>query len=328
MSFDGYLKAILSKFGDNSLKFSKDLPLEELILAVGSASIVLLDERKNYSDPFLDAILHDIDKMVILDEERYNNDEYKMTNNADVVTTIPHSNQPLINKEKRKIVRYKKKNCRINQAQYNIKNKQYIKLSSNKNANSINTKRVFYVSEMRLRLQGALNTIKELENQRRNLIFELNMTKDEVVNCQLKKLKKNVFSLQQEEVKYDDIFDQNIVDDVSDKLKKSLDVRCKLEYQLLEEKKKCKRSKEIIAHIQQLYKAVKSKLDNVEETYNNLLRKEESHVIFFRRRNKDYKKILEENESLKLENRRKQNIIDSLTRSDEIVSDEFIFENL
>jgi hypothetical protein len=91
---------------------------------------------------------------------------------------------------------------------------------------------------MRLRLQGALNTIKELENQRRNLIFELNMTKDEVINCQLKKLKKNVFSLQQEKVKYDDIFDQNIFDDVSDKLKKSLDVRCKLEYQLLEEKKK------------------------------------------------------------------------------------------
>ena len=327
MSFDGYLKSILSKFGDDSLKFSKNISLEELVLAVGSASIVISDGSKNYSDPFLDAILHDINKMVIFNGGGYdNNEEDKATNHTEVA--MPHLNQPRINK--RKMVRYKKINYHIiNQAQYKLKSKQYMKLSSSKNANSVNTIRVFYGREMRLRLQGALNTIKELENQKRNLIHELNMTKDEVVNCH-KKLKNLAFPSQQEEGKCDNIFYQNIVDNFNDKLKKSLAVRCKLEHQLLEEKKKCKRSKEIIAYTQQLYKSVKSKLENVEETYNNLLCTEETNANFFRRRNKslDYKKILEENELLKLENRRKQNMIDTLTRSDDMVSDEFIFENL
>ncbi len=320
MSFDGYLKSILSKFGEDSLKFSKNISLEELVLAVGSASIVISGGSENYTDPFLDAILHDIDMMV--NGYDYNEEDKAIKHTEVAITQL---NQPQMNK--RKMVRCKKINYQINQPQYKIKNKQHMKLSSSKNTNSVNTIRVLYGREMGLRLQGALNTVKELENQKRNLIHELNMTKDEVVNCH-KKIKNLSFPLQQEDEKYDYVFYQNIIDDFNDKLKKSLAVQYKLEHQLLEEKKKCKRSKEIIAYTQQLYKSLKSKLENVEETYNNLLYKEESNANFFRRRNKDYKKILEENELLKLENTRKQNMIDALTRSDDMVSDEFIFENV
>ncbi len=58
MSFDGYLKSILSKFGEDSLKFSKNI-------AVGSASIVISGGSENYTDPFSDAILHEIVMVVI-----------------------------------------------------------------------------------------------------------------------------------------------------------------------------------------------------------------------------------------------------------------------
>ena len=102
MSFDGYLKTILSKFGDNSLQFTKDKSIEELVLAVGSASIIISDETKNYSDPFLDAILYDIDKMVANHDNMCINDISKNTKydgiHNDLISS--HSNLPRTKKKK------------------------------------------------------------------------------------------------------------------------------------------------------------------------------------------------------------------------------------
>lgn len=325
MSFDGYLKTILSKFGDNSLQFTKDKSIEELVLAVGSASIIISDETKNYSDPFLDAILYDIDKMVANHDNMCINDISKNTKYDDIHNDliISHSNLLRTNKIN------KSKGGRINQTRNKMKKKQCIEILPNLTFNLNNNAPYSKELGLGLRLQGTLNSIRQLQKQNRNLLHELNMAKDEITFYQ-KKIKNLSPQLhQEEEVNHEtNVFYQNIVDDFSNKLKNSLDFKYKLEEQLLEEKKKYKRSKEIIVYTQQLYRDCKTKLDNIQVNFDNLLFKEESHKKKFQRRNKEYKQLIEENETLKQENKRKQLIIDEITHSEEIKSDEFIFENL
>ena len=77
-----------------------------------------------------------------------------------------------------------------------------------------------------------------------------------------------------------------------------------------------------------MYRDCKTKLDSIQVNFDNLLFKEESHKKKIQRRNKEYKQLIEENETLKQENKRKQLIIDEITHSEEIKSDEFIFGNL
>jgi hypothetical protein len=327
MSFDGYLKTILSKFGDNSLQFTKDKSIEELVLAVGSASIIISDETKNYSDPFLDAILYDIDKMVANHDNMCINDISKNTKydgiHNDLI--ISHSNLP----RTKKINRLNRKGGRINQTRNKMKKKQCMEILPNLTFNLNNNAPYSKELGLRLRLQGTLNSIRQLQKQNRNLLHELNTAKDEITFYHKKIKNLSPQSHQEEEVKHEtNVFYQNIVDDFSNKLKNSLDFRYKLEEQLLEEKKKCRRSKETIVYTQQLYRDCKTKLDNIQVNFDNLLFKEESHKKKIQRRNKEYKQLIEENETLKQENKRKQLIIDEITHSEEIKSDEFIFGNL
>ncbi len=327
MSFDGYLKTILSKFGDKSLQLTKDKSIEELVLAVGSASIIISDEKKNFSDPFLDAILYDIDKMVANHDNMCINNISKNTKYDGIHNDfiISHSNLP----RTKKINRSNRKSGRINQTRNKMKKKQCMEILPNSTFNLNNNAPYSKELGLRLRLQGTLNSIRQLQKQNRNLLHELNVAKDEITFYHKKIKNLSPQSHQEEEVKHEtNVFYQNIVDDFSNKLKNSLDFRYKLEEQLLEEKKKCKRSKEIIAYTQQLYRDCKTKLDNVQLNFDNLLFKEESHNKKFQRRSKEYKQLIEENETLKQENKRKQLIIDEITHTEEIKSDEYIFENL